>query len=197
MFKRATQPVKNNGNAFTIYRIAILSRLGFYPWGLQFICIMYPRKKFDGDPVWKYEELPPAALIKSLHLEPATIDQDEFWRAEWFWSRRPKVLSESVSLFFFYLIVAVCLSISFRAPSRFSFSGSLQGRVAPLSMVFISTGGERNTSQVLHGSLFICQNENKALGIHCRVCLSQLATVKNNRRPHVRTDVEAVFRFLC
>jgi hypothetical protein len=70
---------------------------------------MYPRKKFDGDPVWKYEELPPADLIKSLHLEAATIDQDEFGRAEWFWSRRPKVLSESVSFFFFYLTVAVCL----------------------------------------------------------------------------------------
>jgi hypothetical protein len=70
---------------------------------------MYPRKEVDGDPVWKYEELSPAALIKSLHLEPAAIDQDEFWRAEWFWSRRPKVLSESVSFFFFYLTVAVCL----------------------------------------------------------------------------------------
>jgi steroid 5-alpha reductase family enzyme len=70
---------------------------------------MYPRKKFDSDPVWKYEELPPADLIKSLRLEAAAIDQDEFWRAEWFWSRRPKVLSESVSFFFFYLTVAVCL----------------------------------------------------------------------------------------
>jgi hypothetical protein len=70
---------------------------------------MYPRKEVDADPVWKYEELPPAALIKSLHLESAAIDQNEFRRAEWFWSRRPKVLSESLSFFFFYLTVAVCL----------------------------------------------------------------------------------------
>jgi hypothetical protein len=70
---------------------------------------MYPRKDVDGNPAWKYEELPPAALIESLHLEPVEIDQDEFGRAEWFWSRRPKVLSESVCLFFFYLTVAVCL----------------------------------------------------------------------------------------
>ena len=70
---------------------------------------MYPRKEAGGDPVWKYEELPPAALIESLNLEPGAIDQDEFGRAEWFWSRRPKVLSESVSFFFFYLTVAVCL----------------------------------------------------------------------------------------
>jgi hypothetical protein len=77
--------------------------------GLQFISIMYPGKKFDGDPVWKYEELPPADLIKSLHLASAAIDQDEFSRAEWFWSRRPEVVFESLSFFFFYLTVAVCL----------------------------------------------------------------------------------------
>ena len=48
-------------------------------------------------------------MIKSLHLEPAAINQDEFSRADWFWSRRPKVLSESLSFFPFYLTVAVCL----------------------------------------------------------------------------------------
>jgi hypothetical protein len=73
---------------------------------------MYSRKKVDVDPIWKYEELPPGALIKSLHLEPAAIDQDELSRAEWFWSRRPKVLSESVSSFFCYVIVLVCLLYS-------------------------------------------------------------------------------------
>jgi len=134
--------------------------------------IMYPRKDVDGNPVWKYEELPPAALIESLHLEPAAIDQDEFGRTEWFWSRRPKVLSESVRFFFFYLTVAVCLFYLLPGTIPFLLLWMLQGRVAPLSMVFFSTGGERNTSQVLHGSLFICQNENKALGIHCRVRLS-------------------------
>jgi hypothetical protein len=70
---------------------------------------MHSRKKVEADPIWRYEELPPAALIKSLHLEPTTVDQDEFSRAEWFWSRRPKVLSESLSFFFLYLTVAVCL----------------------------------------------------------------------------------------
>jgi hypothetical protein len=77
--------------------------------GPSFICSMYSRNKDEADPIWKYEELPPAALIKSLHLEPAAVNQDEFSRAEWFWSRRPKVLSESLSFFFFYLTVAVCL----------------------------------------------------------------------------------------
>ena len=70
---------------------------------------MCQRTKGDVDPIWKYEELAPAALIESLHLEPAAIDQNEFSRAEWFWSRRPKVLSERLSFFFFYLTVVVCL----------------------------------------------------------------------------------------
>jgi hypothetical protein len=70
---------------------------------------MYPQKKVDVDLAWKYEELPPADLVKSLHLEPAAINHDELSRADWFWSRRPKVLSESVSFFFFYLTVTVCL----------------------------------------------------------------------------------------
>ena len=70
---------------------------------------MHSRKKVEANPIWKYEELPPTALIESLHLEPTTVDPDEFSRAEWFWSRRPKVLSESPGFFFFYLIVAVCL----------------------------------------------------------------------------------------
>ncbi len=70
---------------------------------------MYPRKKVDADPNWKYEELPPAALIKSQLLESVTIDQNEFSRAEWFWSRRPKVLSLSLTFFFLYLTVVVCL----------------------------------------------------------------------------------------
>jgi hypothetical protein len=77
--------------------------------GPLFVAIMYSRKKVDAEPVWKYEELPPAALIKSLHVESVAIDQDELSRAEWFWTRRPKVLSESLSFFSFYLTVAVCL----------------------------------------------------------------------------------------
>ena len=70
---------------------------------------MYLRKEVGADPIWKYEELPPVALIESLHLEPAVIDQDEFSRAEWFWSRRPKVLSQSLILLLFYITVLVCL----------------------------------------------------------------------------------------
>jgi hypothetical protein len=65
--------------------------------------------KVDIDPIGKYEKLPPAALIKSLDPLPTIIDRDELSRAEWFWNRRPIVLSESLSFFFFYLTVLVCL----------------------------------------------------------------------------------------
>jgi hypothetical protein len=64
------------------------------------------------DAVWKYEEVPPSTLIKSLGLEPASVNQDEFVRAEWFWSRRPKPLWENLGFFFFYLTLVVCLLYS-------------------------------------------------------------------------------------
>ena len=69
---------------------------------------MYPRKKAGADPIWNYDELSPTDLIESLQLERALIDQKEFSRAEWFWSRRPKLLCENLVLFFCYLTVAVC-----------------------------------------------------------------------------------------
>jgi hypothetical protein len=70
---------------------------------------MDPRKKIGADIIWNCDEMPPADLIKSLHLESATIDQDEFSRAEWFWHRRPGILFTNLPVFFSYLIVAVCL----------------------------------------------------------------------------------------
>jgi hypothetical protein len=70
---------------------------------------MHSGKQSDADSSWKYEKFPPAALLESLHLEPIVLNQDEFSRAEWLWSRRPMVLSESLSFFFFYLTVIVCL----------------------------------------------------------------------------------------
>jgi hypothetical protein len=70
---------------------------------------MQPRKKIGADTIWDCDEMPPAELIKSLHLESTTIDQHEFLRAEWFWHRRPGILFTNLAVFFSYLIVAVCL----------------------------------------------------------------------------------------
>jgi hypothetical protein len=66
---------------------------------------MCSRKKAAEDAVWKFHELPPSALIKSLDLEQAAVDQDELVRAKWFWSGRPKALWESLGFFFFYVTV--------------------------------------------------------------------------------------------
>ena len=70
---------------------------------------MYPRKKIGADLIWNFGELPPADLIKSMRLERAAINHDEWSRAEWFWDRRPKVLSHSPVICFCYLTVVVCL----------------------------------------------------------------------------------------
>jgi hypothetical protein len=69
--------------------------------------IMYPRKTVGADAI--YDELPPGDVIKSLHLERAAINQDEFSRAEWFWNRRPKLLCETLTFYFCYIVVFCCL----------------------------------------------------------------------------------------
>ena len=70
---------------------------------------MDPRKKIGADTIWNCDEMAPAELIESLHLESAAIDEQEFSRAEWFWHRRPGVLFANLTVFFTYLTVAVCL----------------------------------------------------------------------------------------
>jgi hypothetical protein len=46
------------------------------------------------DPHWKYEELSPIQLLEQLQLHTHSIDNDgELSRANWFWARRPRLLS--------------------------------------------------------------------------------------------------------
>ena len=82
----------------------------------KYISVMYSRKKVRAASIWKYEELPPADLLKSLHLGQAPISHSEFLRAAWFWNRRPKVLSESVVFFLCCLTVFVGLLYYFPEP---------------------------------------------------------------------------------
>lgn len=70
---------------------------------------MCPRNNAEPDPNWKFQELPPADLIQSESPETALIAQEEFSRAEWFWRRRPKILSASLTFLLSYLTVVVCL----------------------------------------------------------------------------------------
>jgi hypothetical protein len=69
---------------------------------------MYPRKKVDTYSSWNYA-VPPMTLMNSFHLERASINQDELLRAEWFWNRRPKLLCETLTCVFCYIIVFLCL----------------------------------------------------------------------------------------
>jgi hypothetical protein len=70
---------------------------------LEHFQFMSPRKTVSA--VSFYAEGPPGEVIKSLHLERAAINQDEFARAEWFWNRRPKALCETVTFYFCYIVV--------------------------------------------------------------------------------------------
>jgi hypothetical protein len=70
---------------------------------------MHPRKRTGADIISNCDALPPRELIESLHLEAGKIDQHEFSRAEWFWRRRPGIVTTNVTVIFSYLTVAVCL----------------------------------------------------------------------------------------
>ena len=41
---------------------------------------------------WKYERLPPVQLLEKSGLPRYSTDNDELARANWFWSRRPRLL---------------------------------------------------------------------------------------------------------
>jgi hypothetical protein len=71
--------------------------------GLRSLASMSPRKTVSSASIC--DERPPGEVIKSLHLERAAINQNEFARAEWFWNRRPKALCETMTFYFCYIVV--------------------------------------------------------------------------------------------
>jgi hypothetical protein len=48
-------------------------------------------RDLTSEPVWKYEELPPLLLAELTKLDLFEVGDSELARAQWFWSRRPKV----------------------------------------------------------------------------------------------------------
>jgi hypothetical protein len=44
------------------------------------------------DPHWKYEQLSPVQLLEKSELHRYPMPNDELARANWFWSRRPRLL---------------------------------------------------------------------------------------------------------
>ena len=49
-------------------------------------------RDFDEKPSWKYREIAPDLLLRSLKLHEADVDRSELNRAEWFWRRRPRLI---------------------------------------------------------------------------------------------------------
>jgi hypothetical protein len=47
---------------------------------------------FNADEYWKFPELSPVQLQKSLDVPWSFIDRGEYVRAEWMWSRKPKLI---------------------------------------------------------------------------------------------------------
>ena len=56
---------------------------------------------------WKYEELSPARLLERLNLLEYSRENDEFARANWFWTRRPRVLTRASYLVWLIVIVGL------------------------------------------------------------------------------------------
>ena len=56
---------------------------------------------------WKYEELSPARLLERLNLLEYSRENDEFARANWFWARRPRVLTMASYLVWFIVIIGL------------------------------------------------------------------------------------------
>ena len=49
-------------------------------------------KDFNCKEDWRFPELPPVQLQKSLDVPWSLVDPGEYVRAEWMWSRKPKLI---------------------------------------------------------------------------------------------------------
>src|ERR1700687_5472809 len=64
-------------------------------------------RDFEDNQHWKYDELPPVQLLEKLKLDECPADKYELARAEFFWSRRPRLLPATA--YILWLIVALGL----------------------------------------------------------------------------------------
>ena len=73
-------------------------------------------RDLTSEPVWKYEELPPLLLAELTKLDLFEVGDSELARAQWLWSRRPKLtLHASTALLAAGLCVTLSLAIAFVA----------------------------------------------------------------------------------
>ena len=59
---------------------------------------------------WKFPELPPRAILKTIHLDARWLDDSELGRAQWLWERRPALmLGDDWPVYAFVIIIALLL----------------------------------------------------------------------------------------
>jgi hypothetical protein len=85
---------------------------------------------------WKYGELSPVQLLEKLKLNKHPTDKDELARAEFFWSRRPRLLPATG--YILWIIAALALPVWL-----FVFSGD---RIAAPNS--IGGGGQRRNRTI-------------------------------------------------
>jgi hypothetical protein len=67
-------------------------------------------KDFNSNQEWIFPELPPTQLQKSFAVHWVLLDRSEFLRAEWMWSRKPKlILGEGSGGYALLVFVALLL----------------------------------------------------------------------------------------
>jgi hypothetical protein len=66
-------------------------------------------RDLEDDQRWKYEELSPDQLLKKLKFDHCLADKDELERAEFFWSRQPRLLPLASSIL--WIVVALGLPL--------------------------------------------------------------------------------------
>lgn len=68
-------------------------------------------KDFNSKEDWKFPESPPVQLQKSLHVPWSHIDRDEYVRAEWMWSRKPRLVLGEGGLGYALLVLVALLCL--------------------------------------------------------------------------------------
>ena len=66
-------------------------------------------KDFNSDEHWKFPELSPVQIQQSLHVPWSFIDRGEYIRAEWMWSRKPRLILGEGALGYTILVFVALL----------------------------------------------------------------------------------------
>jgi hypothetical protein len=79
----------------------------------KFTPIMFHAGKGNAVKRWRFRELPPCDLLRSLHYDIRDVDYAEFVRAEWMWTRKPKSFPEDGLSILVFIIGLVLLLVPY------------------------------------------------------------------------------------